>query len=114
LDYTIKMLEKPESGPARHVSGHELLEGVRRYALSEFGPIALKTLNSWGITETDDIGAIVFNLVQAGEFGKTDEDKSEDFTGGYDFHEAFAKPFLPTSPPNGASDTPTKPPRKRS
>ena len=109
LDYTIKMLQKPDSGSSRHLSGQELLEGLRQYALSEFGPMALKVLNSWGITSTDDFGAIVFNLVNAGEFGKTDDDKAEDFTGGYDFHDAFAKPFLP----KGAGDGDTPPPAKK-
>jgi uncharacterized repeat protein (TIGR04138 family) len=114
LDYTIKMLQKPDKGSDRHVSGRELLEGLRRYAIEEFGPIALKTLEIWGITKTDDIGAIVFNLVQAGEFGKTDEDKSEDFANGYDFHDAFAKPFLPATPPDDTSTPAGTRPKKRS
>jgi uncharacterized repeat protein (TIGR04138 family) len=108
LDYTIKMLEKPDAGPSRHLSGQELLEGLRQYALSEFGPMSLKVLASWGISSSDDFGAIVFNLVNAGEFGKTDDDKAEDFSGGYDFHDAFAKPFLP----KGTSDSDTPPPAK--
>ncbi len=95
LDFTMKMLEKPDEGPARHVSGGELLEGIRRFALNEFGPITLKVLNTWGIRKTDDIGEIVFNLVESGELGKTDKDRREDFAGGFDFEDAFAKPFLP-------------------
>jgi len=95
LDNTIKRLKKPDKGPERHVSGQELSEGVRLYALEEFGPITLKVLNSWGIEKTEDFGEIVFNLVNAGELGKTEEDKRDDFSNSYDFYEVFKKPFLP-------------------
>ncbi len=93
LDFTIKLLEKPVEGPGRHVSGQELLEGIRQFALKEFGPMALRVLNTWGIRRTDDFGEMVFNMVGAGILGKTDEDRREDFAGGYDFDAAFAKPF---------------------
>lgn len=97
LDFTSKMLNKPREGVARHVSGPELLEGIRAYALQEFGPLALTVIHSWGITCTGDFGDIVFNLVETGKLGRTDEDKKEDFANGYDFHEVFAKPFMPAS-----------------
>jgi len=97
LDFTVKMLKKPESGQARHVTGQELLEGIRRYALQEFGPMAITVLRGWGIRRTEDIGEIVFNLVDAGRLGKTKDDSREDFAGGYDFEEAFVRPFLPPS-----------------
>lgn len=99
LDYTVKQLGKPVQGVARHISGQELLEGIRQYALQEFGPIVKTVLNSWGIHSTDDFGAIVFNLVNAGILGKTAEDRLEDFAGGYDFETVFAKPFLPSGSP---------------
>ena len=95
LDFTIKMLGKPQAGTARHVSGVELLEGVRQYALKEYGPVAQTVLGRWGIRRCEDIGEIVFNLVDKGVLGKTEEDKREDFAGGYDFDEAFRQPFRP-------------------
>ena len=95
LDFTIKMLGKPQAGAARHVSGVELLEGVRQYALKEYGPVAQTVLGRWGIRRCEDIGEIVFNLVDKGVLGKTEEDKREDFAGGYDFDEAFRQPFRP-------------------
>jgi len=97
LDVTVKMLNKPTEGSARHVSGIELLEGVRVYALQEYGPMAFRVLDSWGVRRTEDIGAIVFNLVAKGILGKTDQDRREDFDRGYDFREAFVDPFLPPS-----------------
>jgi uncharacterized repeat protein (TIGR04138 family) len=95
LDYTVKKLKKPADGPARHVTGQELLEGIRVFALHEYGPMALTVLKSWRINHSSDFGEIVFNLVESGKLGKTDHDKKEDFSDGYDFVEAFARPFLP-------------------
>ena len=71
---------------------------MRDYALSEFGPVTKRVLSEWGITECVDFGNIVFNLVNEGLLGKTDEDSIEDFMGGYDFNEAFIQPFTPKHP----------------
>jgi len=98
LDYTIKMLNKPETGPGRHVTGRELLEGFRLLALQEFGPLAFRVLQTWGVKRTEDVGEIVFNLVGKGVLGKTPQDRKEDFAAGYDFRAAFVTPFLPTRP----------------
>jgi len=92
LDFTVRRLKKP-----RHVSGGELLEGLREFALEEFGPMTKTTLAEWGITCTEDIGEIVFNMVETGLLGKTDEDSRADFAGGYDFTEAFRRPFEPST-----------------
>ena len=94
LDHTVRRLEKP-----RHVSGQELLEGIREYALKEFGPVTKRVLSEWGINDCLDFGNIVFNLVNHGLLGKTDEDSIEDFMDGYDFQEAFIQPFRPVTPP---------------
>lgn len=92
LDHTVRKLEMP-----RHVSGQELLHGMREYALQEFGPVAKRVLSEWGIKECIDFGHIVFNLVGEGLLGKTDQDSIRDFVDGYDFHEAFIQPFRPNS-----------------
>lgn len=93
LDFTVKALQRSTNGAPRHVSGRELLEGLRDYALQEFGPMALTVLNAWGITRTEDFGEMVFNLVEAGKLGKTEQDSRADFADGYDFQETFAKPY---------------------
>jgi len=92
LDYTVRRLDK-----SRHVSGQELLDGVREFALSEFGPMTKRVLNGWGIHRTEDVGEIVFNMVEAGLLGKTEKDSRADFANGYDFDEAFCKPFRPAT-----------------
>lgn len=96
LDFTIKALDKPAEGPGRHVTGRELTDGIRQFALKEFGPITKTVLNHWGIHTTEDFGNIVFLLISKGIFGKSDEDSIGDFAGGYDFDQAFRKPFLPS------------------
>ena len=95
LDYTTKQQKKIKGGPVRHVAGPELLQGVRQYALKEFGPMVVTVLSYWGIRCCEDIGHMVFNLIGAGIFGKTEEDSIEDFKSVYDFEEAFVKPFAP-------------------
>jgi len=105
LDFTARMMNKTaKSGRERHVAGRELLEGVRQYALQEYGPMALSVLDSWGIRRTEDFGEVVFNLVEAGKLRRTEEDSRADFANGYDFSEAFTMPFLPAVPPAEKAD----------
>ncbi|HCN31238.1 MAG TPA: hypothetical protein DIT64_21520 [Verrucomicrobiales bacterium] len=81
----------------QHVTGGEVLEGVRMHALAEYGPLALHLLHSWGLRRGEDVGNIVYNLIETGYFGKNDGDSIEDFAGGYDFETAFTQPFMPSS-----------------
>jgi uncharacterized repeat protein (TIGR04138 family) len=82
-----------------HVTGQQLLDGVRRYALDQYGPMVPTVFAHWRITSCEDIGAIVFNLIAADEFGKTDQDTIADFQHGFDFEEAFVQPFRPKKKP---------------
>ena len=88
VQYTLNRL--PEK---RHVTGHELLQGMRDLALSAFGPMARTVFQEWGIQRTEDFGEIVFQLVEAGLLGKTDADRRSDFARGFDFQEAFERNF---------------------
>ena len=111
LDFTGKQLKKPAHGTPtqRHVNGQELLGGLRQFALEQFGPLAKTVLEHWGIRQCEDFGEIVFNMVEAGLFGKTETDSRDDFKGGYDFADAFVKPFLPPGravPRRGRATTP--------
>ena len=85
LDYTTKQQKKSKGAAVRHVAGPELLEGVRLYALKEFGPMALTVFSYWGIERCEDIGQMVFNLIGAGIFGKTEQDSLDDFKIGLHF-----------------------------
>ena len=103
LDHTQKAAAQQKKGEPKHVNGQQLLEGIRSYALDQFGPMALMVLNEWGIRRGEDFGEIVFNMVESGLLAKTEEDSREDFKECYNFEEAFRAPFLPrcrrTGPP---------------
>jgi uncharacterized repeat protein (TIGR04138 family) len=99
LDHTLKSIKKESDGrTSRHVSGQELLGGIREFALQQFGPMTYTVLERWGVRQCEDFGEIVFHLVEYGVLGKTDQDRREDFTGGYDFREAFVRPYEPARP----------------
>ena len=97
LDFTIKARKKArETDP--HVTGQQLLEGVRQYALRQYGPMVPTVLHYWGVRRCEDFGDMVFNFIRAGVFGKSETDSVDDFKGGYSFHEAFIAPYLPEKP----------------
>ena len=98
LDYTQRIVAEKNEDKVRHVSGQELLEGSRQYALQVFGPMAMLVLAEWGITKCEDFGELVFNMVESGLLAKTQKDSRDDFKGGYDFEEAFRRPFAPSDP----------------
>ncbi|MDQ5977932.1 MAG: hypothetical protein QG602_904 [Verrucomicrobiota bacterium] len=98
LDHTVKEVKRkqPErTGKSQHVTGAELLTGIRDYALDQYGPLAKTVLNKWGVRRCSDFGDIVFNLIEYSVFSKTESDRREDFAEIYDFDEAFVKPFQP-------------------
>ena len=99
LDHAQKQISKANKNEIRHISGQELLGGLREYALVQYGPLAQTVLNEWGIHRCEDFGELVFNMVDAGLLSKTEADSRDDFKGGYDFNEAFRKPFLPAKKP---------------
>jgi uncharacterized repeat protein (TIGR04138 family) len=97
LDFTIKQRRKSRelAGQRAHVTGQQLLEGVRVYALKQFGPMVPTVFTFWGVRRCEDFGHMVFNLVRHGVFGKTETDSLDDFKDAYSFHDAFVVPYLP-------------------
>ena len=95
LDHTLKNLEKNKSKNKGHVSGTQLLDGIRDFALDRFGPMTLTIMEHWNIRKCRDFGDIVFNLVDFGILGRTENDSLDDFEDGYNFKDAFEQPFLP-------------------
>jgi uncharacterized repeat protein (TIGR04138 family) len=87
----------PESGKPtgneRHLTGQELCEAIRRFAIEQYGYMARCVLGSWGVHSTGDFGEIVFNLIRVGEMRKTDDDRREDFDKVFDFDTAFEATF---------------------
>ncbi len=93
LDFTVEKAEKDREGREQHVSGPELLKGFRDHALAEFGPFAYYMMQEWGLHRCEDIGEMVFKLIEIGVFGKQDSDQKSDFSSIYTFEEAFLSPF---------------------
>jgi uncharacterized repeat protein (TIGR04138 family) len=99
LDQTVKELKRRDPERAQrslHVTGPELLDGLRVQALDQFGPLAKTVLESWGVRRSADFGQIVFTLIEYNLFSKTENDRPADFEAVYDFDEVFVKPFQPS------------------
>lgn len=97
LDHTLTQLKRQRQSGEKHVSGAELLEGLRQFTLEEFGPMGRLVLNHWGIYKCRDFGAIVFNLIDYNVLGRNDSDTIDDFKEIYTFEEAFEVPFQPST-----------------
>ena len=91
LSFTVQNIHGLKTKPTRnrHVSGQQLCEGIRNYALNQYGMLASTVLRLWNINSTLDFGRIVFALIEAGQMQKTDEDTIEDFRNVFDFKTAF-------------------------
>ena len=77
----------------QHVTGQELCEAIRQYALQQYGYMAKCVLNHWGVHGTGDFGEIVFNLIDIGEMRKSEHDRREDFENVFDFDTDLARSF---------------------
>ena len=94
LHYTLSRFKEH-----RHITGRELLEGMREYGLKQFGPMTRTVLSYWGVSETKDFGEVVFNMIDVGLMKRRPEDKKEEFYNVYDFETAFDKPYRKTIRP---------------
>ncbi len=72
-----------------HVSGGELLRGACDLAVREFGLMAPVVFRTWGLRRTDDFGAVVFKLIEAGRLSRSDRDDIEDFRDVFDLEKAL-------------------------
>ena len=106
LDFTLKRIAEGNSGQPRHVSGPELVTGLRDLALEQFGPMAATLMHEWGVRQCGDIGDMVFHLIEEQIFGKQDSDRQEDFAGNFDLEESLRAPFIPQSRRRPAAASP--------
>jgi uncharacterized repeat protein (TIGR04138 family) len=99
LSHTQKLLGRlpPEDGSLPgtqcHVSGRELVLGIRDLAVREFGLMARIVFRLWGINRTADFGDIVFNLVEENLMSKSDQDSRTDFQDVFDLDQALVQDF---------------------
>lgn len=97
LDYVVsKPRSSRRSHSPRHVDVGELLDGIRRLGLEQFGPLARCVFESWGVYSTRDFGEIVFNLIENELLNQGERDRREDFADVFDFAEAFETGYRPT------------------
>jgi uncharacterized repeat protein (TIGR04138 family) len=87
----VRRSEKPP--PESHLTGQELCEALRQFALEQFGFMAKWVLSSWGIRATSDFGELVYNMISVNLMRKSETDRREDFNGVYDFDEVFVRQF---------------------
>jgi uncharacterized repeat protein (TIGR04138 family) len=87
--------DDPESEEERHVTGQQLCEAIRRYAIEQYGLMARSVLNEWGVRSTNDFGEIVFNLIDIGQMKKTHTDRREDFDNVFNFDDGLRDAFQP-------------------
>ncbi|NNE07457.1 MAG: hypothetical protein HKN20_02720, partial [Gemmatimonadetes bacterium] len=88
ITFTQQSFEAP-----RHVTGQQLLDGIREYAKEIYGPTACMVFAHWGATETLDFGRMVYALIETGQVSKQPEDSLEDFREYYDFKEVFEEQY---------------------
>jgi uncharacterized repeat protein (TIGR04138 family) len=99
LDTAIRLAGKEAAvGTERHVSGSEVLQGLRQHALDSFGPLAATVWRSWGVREAMDWGRIVFLLVEEGHLKRQEGDRIEDFDQPFDFDQTFVASYVPALP----------------
>ena len=91
LSYTVQKLhgEMKDEKTSRHVTGADLCEGLREFALMNWGLLARTVLGRWNVRKTIDFGRIVFALVDNGYMQKTENDTLDDFRDVFDFKAAF-------------------------
>ncbi len=94
LEFTTKDLGR-SGEDSRHVTGQELMVGFRKFALQEFGPLAWLVMKEWGITASEDVGNMVYNLINVRYFGRNDTDRIEDFSDGVSLEQELTKPYAP-------------------
>jgi uncharacterized repeat protein (TIGR04138 family) len=99
LEHAVRLAGKEGAqGSERHVTGQELLAGLREHALESFGPLAAHVWRSWGMKSSLDWGRIVFLLVDQELLRRKDSDTLADFEQGFDYDEAFVEGYVPPLP----------------
>ncbi|MCC6651055.1 MAG: hypothetical protein IT348_07900 [Candidatus Eisenbacteria bacterium] len=92
LSATVQALpeERRADTARRHLSGGELVDGIIGMAREEFGAMAPTVFREWGVLSSEDVGRIVFQLVECGQLSAREEDTMADFRSRCDLLESLA------------------------
>ena len=82
-----------QSRRERHLTGQELCEASREYAINQYGFLAKVVLNQWRIYATQDFGEIVYRMINAGIMKKSSRDRKSHFDNVFDFDTVFQENF---------------------
>ena len=100
LAYAQKVMKMPATNDEgsevkqdHHLTGQQLCQAIREFAIEQYGFMAKTVLNSWGIHSTGDFGEIVYNLIRIREMRKSKTDHREDFDDQFIFEDAFEPRF---------------------
>ncbi len=99
LRHTQKMLQRSpntteeDDDESAHITGEELLEGIRDLACEEFGMLSAAVFRHWGVRATADFGRIVFDFIERGAMRKTERDQLSDFYDVYEFSDVFDRQY---------------------
>jgi len=102
VEYTQEMLgrvpvEEDDPEMDYHITGEELVRGAVELGILEFGMMAPIVFRRWGVRQTDDIGHIVFNLIEANKLSRSDRDDIADFQNLFDLENALREGFVITT-----------------
>src|SRR6266540_154736 len=73
LDYTQRKILRTPREELRHVTGQQLLQGIREYASEQYGPMTVTVFAEWGISRCEDFGELVFIMVESSLLAKTEK-----------------------------------------
>lgn len=102
LELGVESYEDPDLDPEaeaerarreRHLTGQQLCEAIRQYALQQYGFMAQIVLKTWNIDRTGCFGDIVYNMIGVGLMRKSSDDKRSHFDNVYDFKTVFDREF---------------------
>ncbi len=85
--------QKKQESRERHLTGQQLCDAIRMYALNQFGLMTRTVWGSWGVSSTSDFGEIVYNMINAGMMKKSANDRRSHFDDVYDFEDVFNRNF---------------------
>jgi uncharacterized repeat protein (TIGR04138 family) len=91
--HAVRKFNKDVDAGIKHVNAEELLRGLCAYATEQFGPLAWDVLYSWNLRSAQDVGQVVFNMIQEKLLAQGENDSIEDFNIDFKLRDALCPTF---------------------